>query len=211
MSDNPHPIRMTTRNRRLRYAGRKTIWGLLIAAVAAVLFSADRAGLFGVTPPADLEKYDGKTFRVIFAPDGDTLHIDIRDGSSSHTAVRLWGIDTPECTKPDVLPQHFALAAAAFTRSLTEGKTVMLRLDAKHTRDKYNRVLAYVYLQDGKMLNRLLIEEGYGYADPRFEHKYDDEFKLLQDTARHSGRGLWQNIKIADLPYYLRDKIKLAE
>ena len=86
---------------------------------------------------------------------------------------------------------------------------VRLQLVAGDTRGKYKRLLAYVHLPDGEMLNRVLVRDGYAYADPRFSHPHSPEFRRLQDKARSDGRGLWRDVKNTDLPPYYRNKLKL--
>ena len=202
-------LKPTLRRRWLRYAGRRAAWALLVTAVFAALVAADRWGLFGRAPRRDSEKYHLQSFTVVHVSDGDTLDVDCPDGRYAHTRIRLWGVDTPETVKPDTPVQHFGPQAAQFTRDATLGQVVSLELDSRQTRDKYDRLLAYVFLPDGRMLNRRLVEEGYGYADPRYNHRAKDEFARLQRQAMRQRRGLWKNARNEDLPYYYRDTLKL--
>ena len=180
-------------------------------ALIAAAVAADRVGLFGKTPPADLAKYHNHGFGVVRVIDGDTLDIDCPDGTYPHTRVRLWGVDTPETVKPESPVEHFGPQATEFTRAAAEGKTVTLELERRTTRDKHGRLLAYVFLEDGQMLNRLLVEEGYGYADPRYEHRHSDEFARVQRRAVRERLGLWADVRNDDLPYYYRDVLKLPD
>jgi micrococcal nuclease len=183
----------------------------MVAAVVAGLVLADRAGLFGRAPAADVEKYHLKSFPVVHVVDGDTLDINCPDGAYPHTRIRLWGVDTPETVEPNAPVGHFGPQATQFTKDAALDQTVTLELDRRQTRDKYNRLLAYVFLPDGKMLNRLLVQKGYGYADPRFDHRYKDEFGRLQRHAMREKLGLWKDVRREDLPYYYRDTLKLPE
>jgi len=193
----------------MRIARRKAVWTLLTVALLAGLIVADRVGVFGQRPLPDEEKYGGVAFHVVRVVDGDTIDVNVPDGKYPHTRIRLWGVDTPETVKPDALVQHFGPEASRFTKQACYGKQVTLRLERRDLRDKYGRLLAYVILPDGRMLNRILIEEGYGYADPRFEHTHQREFRKAQDAARAAGRGLWKDVTDADLPYYYRGKLAL--
>ncbi len=193
----------------MRIARRKATWALLVVALLAGLIAADRVGVFGRRPLPTEEKYDGKTFHVVRVIDGDTMDVDVPDGKYPHTRIRLWGVDTPEVHKPDTPVQHFGPEASRFTRQACYGKEVTLRLERRDLRDRYGRLLAYVILPDGRMLNRILIEEGYGYADSRFEHTHRREFRKVQDAARAAGRGLWKDATDADLPHYYRGKLSL--
>jgi len=194
---------------RWRYVRRRAISAVAAAFVVAALIAADRAGFFGRKPSPDLLKYDGQVFYVVKIVDGDTIDVDVPDGDSSRTRVRLWGVDTPETVKPGAPVEHFGPQAARFTQDACGGKGVELRLEPHSTRDKYARLLAYVVLPDGRMLNRELVAEGYGYADPRFEHSRKTEFLKLQDQARRAGRGLWKDATDSDLPSYYRGKLAL--
>ena len=193
----------------MRVARRKAVWTLLTVALLAGLIAADRAGVFGRRPLPDEAKYDGKAFHVVRVIDGDTIDINVPDGKYPHTRIRLWGVDTPETVKPDTPVQHFGPEASRFTKRACSSRQVTLRLERRDLRDRYERLLAYVILPDGRMLNRVLIEEGYGYADPRFEHTHQREFRKAQDAARTAGRGLWKDVTDADLPYYYRGKLAL--
>lgn len=196
--------KLTTRQRRRRYALRKAVKAGVVVAVLVALVVADRAGLFGRRPRPDQARYDGRTFPVARVVDGDTLDVDTPDGDRPRTRVRLWGVDTPETVQPDTPVQHFGPEAGKFTKSLCAGKRVTLRLEPHRTRGKYGRLLAYVVLPDGRMLNRVLVEEGFGYADPRFDHTHREDFSRLAEQARAAGRGLWKDVTEADLPYYHR-------
>jgi micrococcal nuclease len=196
--------KLTRSQRKARYAGRRLLIGLAVAAVAGALILADRTGLLGTAARPDVEVYDGKTFRCVHVVDGDTLDVDAYDAVRHRrtTRVRLWGVDTPETVKPDTPPQHFGAEATAFARGVADGRSVRLELFGEGTRDKYQRLLAYVHLPDGRMLNRELVAQGYGYADPRFEHPRKAEFARLERAAREARLGLWQGVTDADLPYY---------
>jgi micrococcal nuclease len=200
--------RLTRHTRRLI---RKLGGGVALAIVLVGLVLADRAGLFGRKPAARHADYHNQTFRVVRVVDGDTLDVDAPDTVNQRktTRIRLWGVDTPETVKPNTPVQHFGPEASAFVKDRCTGQQVRLELDRSQTRDKYKRLLAYVYLPDGRMLNRVLIEEGYGYADPRFDHAYQAEFLRLQDRARRAERGLWKRVKESDLPSYWRGKVDL--
>lgn len=130
--------------------------------------------------------------------DGDTLKL------SSGERVRLIGIDTPEVHYSEKLVrdarksgkdikaiQASGAKASAFVKSLCDGKKVRLEFDVEK-RDRYGRLLAYVYLEDGTFLNAKIIEEGYAQTltiPPNV--KYADRFLQLQREAREKGKGLW--------------------
>lgn len=122
--------------------------------------------------------------------DGDTLHIDI-DGKDE--TVRLIGINTPETVDPRRPVQCFGKEASAYMKSIANGENVRLEYDdTQSRRDTYGRLLAYVYLEDGQMINRKMIAEGYAYEYTYMTpYSYQKEFRNLQNLAKQSGRGLW--------------------
>jgi len=198
--------KMTDGQRRTRYASLRVARVAAILVVAAAIMLADRLGVFGQRPPGDLEKYHGRSCPVVKVVDGDTIDVDVPDGDRPYTRIRLWGVDTPETVKENTPVQHFGPEASEFTKRTCGGRLVRLELDPRDTRDRHGRLLAYVFLPDGRMLNRRLVAEGYAYADPRFEHAYQDEFTYLQGEAIEAGRGLWRDVTYDDLPGYLRER-----
>lgn len=195
---------------RHRYLTRRLSYVLAALLTAGALAAVDRAGLFGRPPAPDFETYDGKAFRVTGIVDGDTLDVDAPDRGSPHTRIRLWGVDTPETRKPNTPVQYYGPEATAFAKAAVMDQAVTLQLErGQDPRDKYGRLLAFVILPDGRMLNRELIAQGYGYADPRFDHHLKREFHRLQQQAMSQRAGLWRQITQNDLPYYYREKMKL--
>jgi endonuclease YncB( thermonuclease family) len=182
------------------------VW-TVIAAVLSGLVAADRAGLFGQAPPDDYAAYQRRTFRVVRVVDGDTIDIAAADSlnGKNHTRIRLWGVDTPETVKPNEPVQHYGPEASAHTKSRCLGREVRIEVLRHHTRDKYDRLLAYVYLPDQTLLNRELLELGLAYADPRYAHPMRSEFVSLMKAAARQGVGLWAELTEDDLPYYLAD------
>jgi micrococcal nuclease len=178
-----------------------TILGVLLAAFL-VWFDQGTAGRKRQAQPKsqeqarsyDLEKYHAKTFTVVNVVDGDTIDIDAADGKYNHTRIRLWGIDTPETKNPQTGVMYFGPEAAEFTRKLAFGKPVTVYLDKTRTRDKYDRLLAYIKLPDGGFLNEVLLTEGFAYADTRFKHNFYNKYKQLEAGARGQKKGLWQGV-----------------
>jgi micrococcal nuclease len=122
--------------------------------------------------------------------DGDTLVADI-DGTSEK--VRLIGVDTPESVKPDTPVQCFAKEASARLAELVPvGSAIRLERDVE-ARDRYDRLLAYVYRADDDLfVNLALAEEGYANPltiPPNVAHAND--FVAAAGRARDAGKGLW--------------------
>jgi micrococcal nuclease len=160
----------------------------------------------------DFRLYHGRTVLVVRVVDGDTLQIDVPGDGSPAAKVRLLGIDAPETAGPDGEPMHFARESAAAARRLAGDRKITLHLDERHeTRGKYGRLLAYVELPDGTLLNEWLVSHGYAYADLRFQHSYYQKYRQLEAAARRLNKGLWARARREDLPDWLqRMRPKLA-
>ena len=167
--------------------------GQLTALLAAITLAgcADPAA-----DPGDPSQPGERTSaRVTKHTDGDTLWL------SGIGKVRLIGVDTPE-----VYPRSpaytgegaggaaecYGREASAFVeRTVPLGTEVRYRLGVDE-RDRYGRALAYVWLRDGRFLNRLLVARGYATpltVPPNVE--YEDLFARVARRAREAGRGLW--------------------
>lgn len=165
---------------------------VVLMLILAVLIVADRAGP-GLYVTDDLRRYDGKTFAVARVIDGDTLDLRVPDGDEPTTRIRLWGVDTPEMASFDGTrpAEPLSEAATQFTRDLVQGQRVTLHLEPQRERGRYGRVLAYVELPDGTLLNARLIEAGLSPADDRWSHSRVEAFARLEALAKRRGVGLW--------------------
>lgn len=122
---------------------------------------------------------------VVRAVDGDTL--EFSDGER----VRLIGINTPESVDPRRSVEAYGKEAAAYTQQLTAGQEVFY-VPGRTPRDRYGRLLAWVWLPDGTFLNALLVRDGYAQVYT-FSDNPDHADLLLecQREAREASRGLW--------------------
>ena len=126
--------------------------------------------------------------------DGDTIAVNMGDTTES---IRMIGIDTPETHKPNTPVQCYGPAAAAYTKNLIGTGKIRLEADAKsQNRDRYNRLLRYVYLTDGRLVEKELIKNGYGFAYTQFPFSKSDEFVAAETEAKHADRGLWGNCTV---------------
>jgi micrococcal nuclease len=123
--------------------------------------------------------------RVKRVVDGDTLLL------TNGEYVRLIDVDTPETKHPEKPIEYFGKDACQFTRGMVEGKEVRLEYDQTR-RDRYGRILPYVYLMDGTFLNAEIIKQGYGFAYTKYPFKYMEEFRGYEREAREKKRGLWK-------------------
>ncbi len=187
----------------------------LLLVLFAVLFWLDHSPrTYRVTEPpdepskqSDFEKYHSKSFDVATVIDGDTLDIDVPDGQSQKTRIRLLGIDAPETGFGDNIEMYFGAESTEFAKELAGGKTVTVFLDETgETRGKYGRLLAYVQLPDGRFLNEVMLTEGFAYADLRFSHSLYNSYKQKQSIARSLGKGLWRQASRENLPQWLQER-----
>lgn len=127
-------------------------------------------------------------FRVV---DGDTIEV-MRGGVKEK--VRLIGINTPETVDPRRKVECFGKEASAHAKEILTGQKVSLVSDDSQTKyDKYGRLLAYVYREDGLFVNKHMIEEGYAYEYTyKAPYLFQKEFKEAQLKAQAEGRGLWK-------------------
>jgi micrococcal nuclease len=114
--------------------------------------------------------------------DGDTIRVRLTSGREER--VRYIGIDSPE--RGDC----FSDRAAAFNARLVADREVRLERDADE-RDRYGRLLAYVYADD-TFVNAELVRRGYAQpltVPPNVRH--EERFRRLAGDARREGSGLW--------------------
>jgi micrococcal nuclease len=87
----------------------------------------------------------------------------------------------------------FGKEASDFLKNLLTGKEVKLESDPSQAdRDKYSRLLRYVYLDDGTFVNKKIVEDGFGYEYTyNLPYKFQKEFKEAQKQAEVGKMGLW--------------------
>ncbi len=132
-----------------------------------------------------------KNLSVTKVVDGDTIKV-IIDGKTE--TIRLLGIDTPEVVDPRKPVQCFGKQASEKTKELLTGKLVVLEADqTQGDRDKYGRMLRYIYLEDGTFINEVLIRQGYAheYTYQSNPYTYQEQFREAEKEAREQKRGLW--------------------
>jgi micrococcal nuclease len=173
--------------------GRRRLTYTAVTLVAAVLLiMADRSGLLLETG-GDEARYNGRWCTVVRVVDGDTLELDVPDGDEPTTRVRLWGVDAPEMARRDPPRPAEPLAERATdrARALVQGERVHVTVEPHRLRGNYGRLLAFIELPDGRMLNEALIAEGLARADDRWSHRHVNRFAAVQRQARESGLGIW--------------------
>lgn len=129
----------------------------------------------------------GEYYKVLDVVDGDTIKIE------EVGTVRAIGIDTPETVDPRKDIECFGMEASNKAKDLLENQLVRIEFDeSQGAVDKYGRVLAYIYLEDGRMFNEIMIKEGYAHEYTYdSEYKYQSDFKIAETFAKESQKGLW--------------------
>lgn len=127
------------------------------------------------------------SYRITKHVDGDTFYV--KDKNCKQFKVRLIGVDCPEST---IRKDFYGKEASEYIKELLPiGSIVRLEKD-KGDKDKYDRLLRYVWLDDDRMVNSLLVEGGYArakYYKPN--GKYKNEFERLEKKARRNKLGMW--------------------
>lgn len=140
----------------------------------------------------------GVLYHVVRVIDGDTL---VADVSGHALTVRLIGADTPETVDPRKPVQCFGPEASAQAKKMLASTSVYLEKDpAKDDYDKYGRILAYVWLDDGAtplsgtLYNEYMIKTGFAHEYTYFNqpYKYQAQFKADERTAKKAKLGLWR-------------------
>jgi micrococcal nuclease len=152
-------------------------WHLLLLFLPLLMAGAATAG-----------PIEGTVVRVV---DGDTIYVQLADRVEK---IRYIGVNTPEIHHPIKGEEPGGREAADVNRRIAGGQRVRLELDVR-TRDRYGRLLAYVWVGD-TMLNAELVRLGYAQVmtvPPNV--RYQDLFVKLQREARDAGRGLWRPVE----------------
>ena len=162
-----------------------TIFTLIII-FAIAIFAFETVNL-KISLPAEI--IQPGYYRVLEVYDGDTIAVDMNGTTEK---VRMIGVDTPETHKPNTPVQCYGPEASTFTKNLLNDKTVRLEADpTNNNRDRYNRLLRYVYTEQNVLVEQLLIEQGLGFAYLSFPFEKSDQFAALQQQTQKNKLGLW--------------------
>ncbi|MXX24587.1 MAG: nuclease, partial [Caldilineaceae bacterium SB0668_bin_21] len=135
---------------------------------------------------------------VVRVADGDTLTV--RFGSGEEETIRLLDVDTPETVHPSRPEECFGAQASDYTKGLMRQR---VRVEPMG-RDRYGRLLAYVWVEDGEggvLWNVRLLEAGLAvYNDYGNPGRYADRSRAAAEEAMLSGVGLWSACEIGERP-----------
>ena len=160
----------------------------LIVAIVVML-----AGLVLATPaqayPTMPQAVQGP-FTVTKVVDGDTIWV---DNNGQRMKIRMIGLDTPEVVDPRKPVQCFGREASAQAKTILGGQQVYLETDpSQDVVDKYDRTLAYVWVDGRDLFNLDMIANGYAHEYTYdLPYRYRDNFKAAERDARTNNRGLW--------------------
>lgn len=120
--------------------------------------------------------------------DGDTIKVMYKGKEES---VRYLLIDTPESKKPGSCVQPYAESAYNRNKQLVNSGKLTIEFE-KSERDKYDRLLAYVFV-DGKSVQETLLKEGYARVAYIYEppYKYLSRYKKAEDAAKAKHSNIW--------------------
>ena len=127
--------------------------------------------------------------RAKWVPDGDTIFL------ASGEKIRLKGIDCPETSHGGKAAQYYAKEARKYMWRLVRKKD--LRVDTRQLQaDRFGRIVTYVYLPDGRLLNRVMVENGYAFCFPYGKNLDAVQKDLVrsQKRAMNSLRGMWGRV-----------------
>lgn len=167
-----------------RYLKTSTLFTILIAILLPSLCIYDNSLTFG----------DQGHVRVIKVHDGDTIGV-ILNGRKEK--VRLIGIDAPEIKQR---PWGTRARKHLEKMLMASNRKVILEFDVER-RDKYGRLLCYVFTRDGKMLNIQMLSDGYAVLltiPPNIKHV--DELRMAENEARQHRRGIWSSKGLKESP-----------
>lgn len=174
------------------YSKKKLINTVTLLLIWLLIYIAQTAGWLDSAGKA-VETNQPGLYTVSHYVDGDTITVDM---NGKDETVRFVGVDTPETHKPNTPVQCYGPAAAAYTKNFisSAGGKVRLQSDPDSTnRDRYDRLLRYVYVPDGRLVNQEIIRNGYGFYYPYFPFTKSKEFDAAQKQAQTANKGLWGN------------------
>ena len=141
---------------------------------------------------AQAQLQENTWYKVSKITDGDTFYVMTKN--SEKFKIRLIGIDAPESYNvgKKFRKEYFGKEAKVFATNLLKNKKVKLTFDVQKT-DRYGRILAYAYLENGVFLNQYLVENGFAVVatfPPNV--KFVEVFTKAEKLARNKKFGLWK-------------------
>jgi endonuclease YncB( thermonuclease family) len=177
-------------------AKQKRLWAFIVALLIIGLTFAGQQLQWFDEATQQVKENDPGTYEVVRFSDGDTIVITM---NGQQETVRFIGVDTPETHDPGTPVQCYGPAASAYTKNLIGNQKVRLEADPENqNRDRYNRLLRYVYLPDDRLLQEEIIRAGYGFAYTQFPFTRSEDFSMLEADAKAHSRGLWGDCTVTE-------------
>lgn len=132
-------------------------------------------------------------YRVTRVTDGDTISIDY---NGKETTVRLIGLDTPEkWTLKTGFEECYGKEASDYAHTFFKDRKVQIQFDSTQARtDKYWRLLAHVFLEDGTYYEETALRKGYWfYLMFNKPSMHSTKLVAAEEFARKSNIGVWKN------------------
>ena len=122
--------------------------------------------------------------------DGDTIKVKVKNKEAT---VRMLAVDTPESVHPKKIVEYYGKEASDYTCNLiTNAKKIELEYDSNSDKyDKYERLLAWVFVDDYLLQDKLVRN---GYAEVAYlynEYKYTDILKEHETLAKLEKLNIW--------------------
>lgn len=169
--------------KRRAYAISTIITAAILAAVSLFYGQANQLRL------PELPSITPGYYAITKVVDGDTIEVNMAGQTEK---IRMIGIDTPETKKPNAPVQCYGPEASDFAMQTLTGKSVRLDADTiGDNRDRYGRLLRYVYLQDGSLFQETMLSRGYAFAYVSFPFDKKAKFSQLEEAARQQKTGVW--------------------
>jgi micrococcal nuclease len=176
---------------------REIVFMILLVITAILISGCDElTNTLSHDPPpdalSDIEYQEGVVEYVI---DGDTFDIKLENGEIER--IRPILVDAPELchasSPADCEVEPFGNEATNFTKELLEGEIVYLEQDISE-RDPYDRLLVYVYLEDGQMFQELILSEGLAeIAVYEPDVKYQSHLETFEQKAKGNQINIWSD------------------
>lgn len=135
---------------------------------------------------------ESQKIKILNAVDGDTFLIEIK---GKKYFLRLIWVDTPETKHPQKEVQKYGIEAYNFSRNL-DGKEVNLIIDSQNFLDNYWRLLWYIEMNDGKIFNEVLLENGYSKIYDTYSFDMKEKFQKAENIAKDKKIWLWSETQI---------------
>jgi len=129
-------------------------------------------------------------YKITYFYDGDTIKLDI---GGKEEKIRLLGIDTPEMNfDSSKKPDCYAQEATDKIKKIINNSCVKIKRDSlAGDKDKYGRLLRYIYLPDNTFVNLEMVKQGYAFNYIYSDNEFKKEFTQAEEQAKGQRLGLW--------------------